>query len=81
MQWFYFTFGSDEQFPYPNSYMKIKAKTMNKAIRVFMTCHPNRHGSTAYNASECYHQKRWDEIVGRYYADQEPAAVVDYIGG
>lgn len=78
MHWFYFTFGSDRQFPYPNSYMKIKAKNRNQAIYVFMAYHPNRPGSEAYNASDSYTQEQWDEFAGKYYANQEPAAVVEY---
>lgn len=79
MKWFYFTFGSDEQFPYPNRFMKVKALSKTHAISIFRTYYPDREPeSRIYNAADSYTQGEWDDFAGKYYADQEPAAIVDY---
>ena len=40
MNKFYFTFGSDENYPYQNTYLIVVAFTLKKAIEVFQKKYP-----------------------------------------
>lgn len=66
---FYFTFGSNEQFPYPNSYLVVVAQSERVARAIFQDKYPNRPGSNLLNCSFIYTQKEWDESVSKYYPD------------
>lgn len=74
---YYFTFGSDEQYPFPNRYMVVYAVGEHEAVRIFMKHHPNRPGSNSYNAAFCYSRSQWEEEVKDYYQNEEPAEVLN----
>ena len=56
---FYFTFGSDEQFPFQNGYIIVEAKTMRQAINMFRTSFPDRH-ENLLNCSDYYTEKQFN---------------------
>lgn len=76
MEPFYFTFGSDKNYPFPNRYMIVYAINKHEAIKIFKKYHPNRPGSNAYNASFCYLQVEWEESAKMYYENEEPAEIL-----
>ena len=51
---FYFTFGTDELYPFQGGWVEITAPNKREAIRVFRKYFPNREGSNCYNAADCY---------------------------
>ena len=51
---FYFTFGTDEKYPYQGGWIEISAPSKEEAIRTFKKHYPNRKGSPFYNAADCY---------------------------
>jgi hypothetical protein len=74
---YYFTFGTDEQFPYPSRYMVVQAENHNQAIQLFRVRHPDRPGHEGiYNASDSYDETYWLESVSKYYVDQPPAETI-----
>lgn len=74
---YYFTFGSDEQYPFPNRYMVVYAVEEHEAVQIFMKHHPNRPGSDAYNAAFCYSQSKWEKEIKDYYKNEEPAEILN----
>ena len=75
MNKFYFTFGSDENYPYQNTYLIVVALTLKKAIEVFQKKYPNRQ-SGAVNCAFWYTEKEWDQQVSLCYEGVEPADVI-----
>ena len=61
MKSYYFTFGSDEKFPFQNTYLIISGvDTMAQAINVFRSFYPDRDRDIpCYNASDCYSKDDW----------------------
>lgn len=57
MNRFYFTFGSDERFPFQGGWVEILAATMSGAVKVFDAYFPNRFGNTSLYTA------RFDEEV------------------
>lgn len=43
---FYFTYGSDEKFPYQYGWTEIEAPDIDTAIAAFRIYHPDRHQNT-----------------------------------
>lgn len=72
---YYFTFGSALFFPYPNSYLVVKADTMDSAIRKFRRKYPDRM-KDVYNASECYTEIEWNGKSDHYY-NFPPAEIIE----
>ena len=61
MKKFYFTFGSDEKFPYQNGYIVIIAEKYQDAIEKFKNTYPSRTpGDTTLNYSFDYNEVEWD---------------------
>lgn len=51
---FYFTFGSDEKYPFQGGWVEVIATDKEEAICTFQSRYPNRAGSPFYNACDCY---------------------------
>lgn len=51
---FYFTFGTDELYPFQGGWVEITAPNKREALRIFKKHYPNREGSNCYNAADCY---------------------------
>lgn len=64
MKRYYFSFGTDEQFPFINGYIIIEAQNGKAACEIFKAYFPNRPGSSAINCSFVYTEeefmKDWD---------------------
>lgn len=64
MNKFYFTFGTDRQYPFQNGYIIVEANNLNSAARIFKEYFPNRPGSEALNCAFYYTEesfmKNWD---------------------
>lgn len=74
MQKFYFTFGSDEKFPYPNQYLVVQAPTYHKALCGFREKHPDRTENTL-NCAFVYTQDEWDQ-VSMQMKNSDPAEII-----
>ena len=72
---YYFTFGSDERFPYQNGYLVIYAKDMSEAVRMFRDKYPDRNEGII-NCSFYYSQAAWDSSTKRYYKGETPKDVL-----
>lgn len=60
MKKFYFTFGSDEKFPYQNGYIMIIAEKYQDAIEKFKNTYPSRiPGDATLNYSFDYNEVEW----------------------
>ena len=55
---FYFTYGSDEKFPYQYGWTEIEAPDIDTAIAAFRIYHPDRHQNTI-NCSFWYTEERF----------------------
>lgn len=55
---FYFTFGSDEHFPYQNGYIIILAANMKKAQEIFRSHYPDRYPG-CLNCAFFYDEMSW----------------------
>lgn len=55
---FYFTYGSDEKFPYQYGWTEIEAPNIDAAIAAFRIYHPDRHQNTI-NCSFWYTEERF----------------------
>lgn len=75
MNRYYFTFGSDERYPYPNSYMVVEANSMNEACDIFSEKYPNRNGNVL-NCASVYGSQEWDNEVAEYYNGKAPAETI-----
>lgn len=76
---FYFTFGSNEQFPFGfNEYIIIKANTIKEAQNIFKENHPNRPGSNCLNYAFSYTEEEWinSKMCEKYYDNKEPAEIL-----
>lgn len=76
---FYFTYGSDKQFPYQNGYSKIIAEDIQEACRLFNAVHPKRKGSGCMNCAFYYNEVQWnswDSKLKIYYPCFEVIRVV-----
>jgi hypothetical protein len=70
----YFTFGSSEQFPFPNDYIVIRAKSYERALELFMERYPNVDG--CMNFSFCYSEENFFERCYRHYK-KPPALTIE----
>ena len=72
----YFTFGSREQYPFPNRYMVVEAESYDAAIATFRQKYPDVHENTLRCAS-FYREDAWKERVEpQYYKDVPPAEIL-----
>ena len=63
---FYFTFGTDEKYPFQGGWVEIIAENKKEAIFTFQAHYPNRQGSPFYNACDCYESSYFEEIYQSY---------------
>ena len=75
---FYFTFGSDPEFPYGfGEFVEIEAADEDEAREVFRAVFPSRPGSQFLNCSSVYTELEWKQRVkDKYYKGVEPSAVI-----
>ena len=65
---FYFTFGSDERFPFGrNDYVMVQATNGEHACDRFRERHPNRPGSRLLNCSFIYSETEFSKFRDRLY--------------
>ena len=62
MDKFYFTFGTDERFPYQRGqYVMVEADSEYAARELFKAVHPNRE-HRCLNCADVYTQSEWDTV-------------------
>lgn len=61
MSSYYFTFGSDPEFPYRNAWIEIVASSWEEATELFRQAVPDRTPGTL-NCSFCYDQEKWEQL-------------------
>lgn len=76
MERFYFTFGSDQGFPYQNTYLIVLAETKSDAVRKFRAKYPDRHKNTI-NCAFVYSQEQWEGSFNQKYYPEEPAEIIE----
>lgn len=59
MQRFYFTYGTDERFPFYRGWTEVVAPDKETACAVFRCYHPNRPGSDALNCAWIYSEEEF----------------------
>lgn len=62
MERFYFTFGTDDKFPYQGGCVEVIASNKAKAIELFCEKYPRRE-SGFVNCSDIYNEEQWNEAV------------------
>lgn len=68
MKNFYFTFGSDPQFPFGrDDYVLVKANDLGEAVRMFDLVHPRRPGSNCVNCAFFYEEDDFLRFKDEYY--------------
>ena len=78
---FYFTFGSDEQYPFQNTYLVIRSTSEQSARALFPKIYPNRDNSETLNFAFSYNEAEWNgtdgrEPVSNFYTGIEPATII-----
>lgn len=58
---YYFTFGSDERYPFQYGYVIIKANNIKEACNKFKHNFPNRKGSNCLNCAFYYNENEFME--------------------
>lgn len=74
---YYFTFGSDERFPYQNTYLVVKAPTKGDAVSAFRRKYPDRVDSQTINCSEIYTEAQWDASINPRFYRNGPAEIIE----
>ncbi len=74
MEIYYFTFGSNEKYPYQNTYIAIIALNYADAIIAFKERYADVNDDYI-NCSNYYNEEQWKEIK-EYYRNIEPAEVI-----
>jgi len=59
---FFFTFGSNEKYPYPNGCVLIHAEDITKASDEFNKRFPNPDSTSILNCAFCYRQRDWERM-------------------
>ena len=74
---FYFTFGSNPQFPFTEyEYVVIQAENEAAAHKIFRSVWPPRPGSNCTNCAFTYSEEEWNDIYLKYYAGIAPSAFI-----
>lgn len=74
---YYFTFGSDERFPYGREdYVEVEAEDRAQACRLFTEIHPKRRGSDLVNCSMIYTEAEFNGFRDRFYPGRAPAETI-----
>lgn len=72
MKNFYFTFGTDPQFPFgPNEIVMVKAANRNMAMRMFDKKYPGQRGIV--NCAFCYPEEEFDTFRDEFYKGVQPS--------
>lgn len=78
MNKYYFTFGSDERFPYGrDDFVVVFAPTAHIAGRKFQKRHPNRPGSPFLNCADVYTEENFNVFRDKYYRGVAPKEVIE----
>jgi len=78
MRSFYYTFGSDPEFPFGrDDYVEVRATDHLQADLLFSQVHPKRQGSGLINCSFVYTQDEWASTGPKYYGDRPPAEIIE----
>ena len=73
---FYFTFGADKAYPYPNSYVIVVAENIQTAIEIFRKRFPDRSPGVV-NCAFWYPEDVWKEKGEKYYGkNSSPAEIL-----
>lgn len=51
---YYFTYGSDDRFPFQSGWTEVEAESYDQAVEGFQAFHPNRPGSDFINCAGIY---------------------------
>lgn len=76
MKNFYYTFGSDPQYPFgKNDYVVVEAVDIRMANAMFMRKHPGPHEDIV-NCAFFYTEEKFNAFRDKYYADVQPIEVI-----
>lgn len=73
---YYFTFGSDERYPFQSTYLVVIADSRHEAIEKFRKKYPDRNPGV-YNAAFSYSAVEWVKKCQKYYQDVLPADIIE----
>ena len=74
---FYFTFGTDPDFPFgPDDYVLIQCSDIGDAVRLFKALHPNRPKTNCLNCAFFYNEAQWQTGTKKYYEGRDPAETI-----
>ena len=59
LQNYYYTFGTDEEYPFKGGWVVIQAPTRQAASRIFSSYFPDRDGSTFLNCAFVYNEEQF----------------------
>ena len=78
MKKYFFTFGSDPQFPYSREeYVVVEAENMGQATNLFKAVHPNRPNSNFLNCSSVYFEDEFLPcMLEKYYGGKDPIETI-----
>ena len=57
---YYFTYGTDEQYPYILGWTRVAAPSREAAVAAFRAYHPNRNGSGCVNCASIYTEEQFN---------------------
>lgn len=61
MKKFYFTYGTDPEYPFRGSWTVVLAPDIKAAARIFREYHPNREDSDLLNCADYYHADYFEQ--------------------
>ena len=76
MNKFYFTFGSNSQFPYQNTYLVVIADSEREAVQKFRAKYPDRHDGIV-NCSFIYSEDEWEGNLNQKHYPENPVEVIE----
>ena len=77
MSYYYFTFGSDERFPYGrDDFVMVEANNIHEACAIFRAVHPNRPGSDCLNCASIYTYDEFNKFRDICYPHREPIEMI-----
>lgn len=75
---YFFTFGSDPEFPFGiDDYVEVHADSQLQARKKFKSHYPNRGGSGLINCTAVYTESQWEDVGERFYGGKSPIRVID----
>ena len=74
---FYFTFGSDPEYPFgQNDFVEIEAEDGEQACDLFRVLHPNRPCRPLLNCAFIYCEETFNKFRDQYYKGVEPVETI-----